>query len=77
MTLETSARLIEFLRSLRAVREYTPEPVTDDILQDIIEVGRWSGSASNKSGNCTPRPMMSSQTSFLSLRRTYKQLAAQ
>ena len=47
MTVETSARLIEFLRSLRAVREYTPEPVTDDVLQDIVEVGRWSGSASN------------------------------
>jgi len=42
-----SAELIEFLRSLRAVREYTPEPVADDALKDILEVGRWSGSASN------------------------------
>jgi nitroreductase len=47
MTVETSSRLIEFLRGLRAVREYTPEPVSDDEVQDIIEVGRWSGSASN------------------------------
>jgi len=47
MTVETSSQLVEFLRSLRAVREYTPEPVSDDVVQDIIEVGRWSGSASN------------------------------
>src|SRR5438034_7354430 len=42
-----SAELIKFLRSLRAVREYTPEPIADDALRDILEVGRWSGSASN------------------------------
>jgi nitroreductase len=40
-------RLIHFLRDLRAVREYTPEPIGDDVLDDILEVGRWSGSASN------------------------------
>jgi nitroreductase len=33
---------------LRAVREYTPEPVADDVVNDILEVARWSGSASNK-----------------------------
>jgi nitroreductase len=42
-----SAELIHFLRNLRAVREYTPDPVADDVLDDILEVGRWSGSASN------------------------------
>jgi len=42
-----SADMIKFLRSLRAVREYTPEPIPEDALQDILEVGRWSGSASN------------------------------
>ncbi len=40
--------LIAFLRSLRAVREYTSEPVSDDVIRDILEVGRWSGSASNR-----------------------------
>ena len=40
--------LIRFLRRLRAVREYTPEPVADDVVRDILEVGRWSGSASNR-----------------------------
>jgi nitroreductase len=42
-----STSLIEFLRSLRAVREYTAEPIPDDAVRDILEVGRWSGSASN------------------------------
>jgi nitroreductase len=43
----TALTLTKFLRSLRAVREYTPEPVPDDAVRDILEVGRWSGSASN------------------------------
>lgn len=42
------ADLIGFLRNLRAVRDYTSEPVPDEAIQDIIEVGRWSGSASNR-----------------------------
>jgi nitroreductase len=42
-----SADLIAFLRSLRAVREYTAAPIDDGALHDILEVGRWSGSASN------------------------------
>jgi nitroreductase len=41
---------IRFLRGLRAVRDYTPEPIPDDVLHDILEVGRWSGSASNVQG---------------------------
>jgi nitroreductase len=44
---EESRNHIRFLRGLRAVREYTPEPVADDVVRDILEVGRWSGSASN------------------------------
>lgn len=45
---QRSADLITFLRSLRAVRQYTPAPIADDALRDILEVGRWSGSASNR-----------------------------
>jgi nitroreductase len=41
---------IRFLRGLRAVRDYTPDPIPDDILGEILEVGRWSGSASNVQG---------------------------
>jgi len=42
---------IRFLRGMRAVREYTAEPVPDDVINDILEVGRWSGSASNRQPN--------------------------
>lgn len=41
---------IRFLRGLRAVRDYTPDPIPDEVLRDILEVGRWSGSASNVQG---------------------------
>jgi nitroreductase len=36
------------LRGLRAVREYTPEPVSDEDLQAILEVGRWSATGGNR-----------------------------
>jgi len=41
-------QLTDFLRSLRAVREFQRKPVPDDVIQDILEVARWSGSASNR-----------------------------
>jgi nitroreductase len=44
----SSSELTRFLRRLRAVREFTSEPVSDEAIQDILEVGRWSGSGSNK-----------------------------
>src|SRR3979409_2653471 len=40
--------LTDFLRSLRAVREFQRKPVPEEIVQDILEVARWSGSASNR-----------------------------
>lgn len=40
--------LIEFLRTLRQVRRFTPGAIPDDQLHAILNVGRWSGSASNK-----------------------------
>jgi nitroreductase len=45
---EQTRDLVRFLRSLRAVREYTSEPISDDVVNDILEVGRWSGSSSNR-----------------------------
>ncbi|HEY3115350.1 MAG TPA: nitroreductase family protein [Chloroflexota bacterium] len=45
---EKSAERIEFLRRLRSTKAFTPEPVTAEIIDDILEVGRWSGSASNR-----------------------------
>jgi nitroreductase len=48
----TDARTVEdlvtFLRSLRAVRSFRPDPVPQEVVDDILEVARWSGSASNR-----------------------------
>jgi nitroreductase len=44
----TAADCISFLRTLRAVRTFRPEPVPQEVIDDILEVARWSGSASNK-----------------------------
>jgi nitroreductase len=40
--------LLKFLRGLRAVRDYTDQPLTDQEINEILEVGRWTGSSSNK-----------------------------
>ncbi|HEX8966288.1 MAG TPA: nitroreductase family protein [Chloroflexota bacterium] len=40
--------ILQFLRRLRAVREYTPEPVADDIVSQILEVGRWTSTGGNR-----------------------------
>jgi nitroreductase len=37
-----------FLAKLRAVKEYTPEGVDKDVIEDILEVGRWTGSGVNR-----------------------------
>jgi nitroreductase len=39
---------ISFLRTLRAVRSFRPDPVPKEAVDDILEVARWSGSASNR-----------------------------
>ena len=44
----TALELTDFLRGLRAVREFGPQPVPDDVVEDILEVARWSGSAGNR-----------------------------
>jgi nitroreductase len=45
---ETARPITDFLRSLRAIRQYEPRPVPEDVVSDILEVARWSGSASNQ-----------------------------
>jgi nitroreductase len=40
--------LLKLLRNLRAVRQYTDEPVSDEALRQILEVGRWTGTGSNR-----------------------------
>lgn len=33
--------------NVRQIRQYRPDPVPDDVLQELLEVARWSGSARN------------------------------
>ena len=44
----TAEDSIAFLRRLRAVRSFRPDPVSQEIVDDILGVARWSGSASNR-----------------------------
>ena len=39
---------LKLMRDLKAVREYTPEPVSDEDIQQILEVGRWTSTGSNR-----------------------------
>lgn len=45
---EDSRQLITFLRGLRAIRQFRPDTVPDEVIDGILEVVRWSGSASNR-----------------------------
>ncbi len=47
MTDQQSADLIEFLRKQRQARTFTDQPVSEDQIDAIIEVARWTGSAKN------------------------------
>ncbi len=47
-TNETAQERIAFLRGLRAVRYFRPDPVPQEVLDAILDVARWSGSASNQ-----------------------------
>ena len=44
----TAKDRISFLRTLRSVRSFRPDPVPQEVLGDVLEVARWSGSATNK-----------------------------
>ena len=39
---------ISFLRTLRSVRSFRSDPVPQEVVDDVLEVARWSGSATNK-----------------------------
>lgn len=46
MTTDTNEQA-RFLRTLRAVREYKPDAVSEEAINSIVEIGRWVGSSSN------------------------------
>ena len=45
---ENPQRLIVLLRGLRAVRQFRPDPVPQEVVDSVLEVARWSGSAGNQ-----------------------------
>src|SRR5258708_4314638 len=45
---ETTQNIIALLKRLRAVRQFRPDPVPQEIVNAVLEVARWSGSASNR-----------------------------
>ena len=44
----TGGERVHFLLSLRAVRQFRRDPVPREVVDDVLEVARLSGSASNK-----------------------------
>jgi nitroreductase len=40
-------RETELIRSLRAVRQFSDRQIPDDVLVDILDAGRWTGSSKN------------------------------
>src|ERR671916_2464603 len=44
----TARDRISFLRTLRAVRSFRSDAVPQEVVDDVLEVARWSGSATNK-----------------------------
>jgi nitroreductase len=48
VNVENPQNLINFLKRLRAVRQFRPDPIPQEIVDSVLDVARWSGSASNK-----------------------------
>ncbi len=41
------ALVIEQLRTVRQIREYATDPVPDDVIGQLLQVARWTGSSKN------------------------------
>ena len=39
--------MIETLRTVRQIRQYAPEPVSDEVVAQLLTVARWTGSSKN------------------------------
>jgi len=44
----TAAEHVRLLRGLRAVRRFARDPLPQHVVDDVLEVARWTGSASNR-----------------------------
>jgi nitroreductase len=48
MSGQANAReVVEAIRTVRQARQYRPEPVPEEVLTDLLEIARWTGSSRN------------------------------
>src|SRR6516164_9360339 len=45
---ESTRNVINLLKRLRAVRQFRPDPIPQEVVDGVLDVARWSGSASNR-----------------------------
>ena len=45
---ENPQQFIQLLKSLRAVRQFRPEAIPQNVIDTLLDVARWSGTASNR-----------------------------
>jgi nitroreductase len=45
---ENPQQFIKLLRGLRAVRQFRPDAIPQEVIDAVLEVARWSGTASNR-----------------------------
>src|SRR6516225_2058839 len=48
INIENAQNLMNFLKHLRAVRQFRPDPIPQEVVDAVLDVARWSGSASNR-----------------------------
>ena len=46
-TLANAREVVAALRRVRQARQYRPDPVPDDLLAELLEIARWTGSSRN------------------------------
>lgn len=46
-TLANAREVTEELRKVRQARQFRPDPVPDDVLNELLEIARWTGSSRN------------------------------
>ncbi len=47
MTLPNARAITSELRKVRQARQYRPDPVPEDVLAELLEIARWTGSSRN------------------------------
>jgi nitroreductase len=45
---ENPQQFIKLLRGLRSVRQFRPDPIPQEVIEAVLEVARWTGTASNR-----------------------------